>query len=292
MERIKGLKNLTNQQKGSLLAFIAVIFITPDSLFIRLSNVDTWGLVFYRGIIPFFAVFLGMLLIYKLNFFKILFNSGYHGIIYIGTFSITNITFVVSIQNTNVANTLVMIATAPMLSAILGSIFLKEPPDKKTWISIIITFFAIIYIFNDSLKLGNFYGDILGFITAIGLAVGAVTIRSAKTKNLVPAAVIGKLFVATFALFFIESFILEDKDLIIVPLMCILCVAIPFVLVTIAPRFIPAAEVNLFFLLETIIGPIWVWLIIKEQPSIETLQGGLVIITTIAIHSYLKLKNS
>ena len=292
MERIKGLKNLTDQQKGSLLAFIAVIFITPDSLFIRLSNVDTWGLVFYRGIIPFFAVFLGMLLIYKLNFFKILFNSGYHGIIYIVTFSITNITFVVSIQNTNVANTLVMIATAPMLSAILGSIFLKEPPDKKTWISIIITFFAIIYIFNDSLKLGNFYGDILGFITAIGLAVGAVTIRSAKTKNLVPAAVIGKLFVAAFALFFIESFILKDKDLIIVPLMCILCVAIPFVLVTIAPRFIPAEEVNLFFLLETIIGPIWVWLIIKEQPSIETLQGGLVIITTIAIHSYLKLKNN
>ena len=286
------MNNLTDQQKGSLLAFIAVIFITPDSLFIRLSNVDTWGLVFYRGIIPFFTVFLGMLIIYKLNFFKILISSGYHGLIYVGTFSITNITFVVSIQNTNVANTLVMIATAPMLSAILGAIFLKEPPDKKTWISIIITFIAIIYIFSDSLKLGNFYGDILGFITAIGLAVGAVTIRSAKSKNLVPAAVVGKLFVATFALFFIESFVLENKDLIIVPLMCILCVAIPFVLVTIAPRFIPAAEVNLFFLLETIIGPIWVWMIIKEQPSVETLYGGAVIIITIATHSFLKLRNS
>ena len=286
------MNNLTDQQKGSLLAFIAVIFITPDSLFIRLSNVDTWGLVFYRGIIPFFTVFLGMLIIYKLNFFKILLSSGFHGLIYVGTFSITNITFVVSIQNTNVANTLVMIATAPMLSAILGAIFLKEPPDKKTWISIIITFIAIIYIFSDSLKLGNFYGDILGFITAIGLAVGAVTIRSAKSKNLVPAAVVGKLFVASFALFFIESFVLENKDLIIVPLMCILCVAIPFVLVTIAPRFIPAAEVNLFFLLETIIGPIWVWMIIKEQPSVETLYGGAVIIITIATHSFLKLRNS
>ena len=286
------MNNLTDQQKGSLLAFVAVMFITPDSLFIRLSNIDTWGLVFYRGIIPFFTVFLGMLLIYKLNFFKMLLSSGYHGLIYISTFSITNITFVVSIQNTNVANTLVMIATAPMLSAILGAIFLKEPPDRKTLISILVTFFAIIYIFFDSIKLGNFYGDILGFITAIGLAVGAVTIRSAKSKNLVPAAVVGKLLVATFALFFIESFVLEDKDLIIVPLMCILCVAIPFVLVTIAPRFIPAAEVNLFFLLETIIGPIWVWLIIKEQPSIETLQGGMVIIATIAIHSFLKLKNS
>jgi len=286
------MKNMTDQKKGSLLAFVAVIFITPDSLFIRLSNVDTWGLVFYRGAIPFITVFLGMLIIYKLNFFKILITSGYHGLIYISTFSITNITFVVSIQNTNVANTLVMIATAPMLSAFLGAIFLKEPPDKKTLISIIITFFAIIYIFFDSIKLGNFYGDILGFITAVGLAVGAVTIRSAKSKNLVPAAVVGKLFVATFALIFIESFALNNNDLIIVPIMCILCVAIPFVLVTIAPRFITAAEVNLFFLLETIIGPIWVWLIIKEQPSIETLQGGIVIIATIATHSFLKLKNS
>ena len=286
------MKNFTDQQKGSLMAFVAVMFITPDSLFIRLSNVDTWGLVFYRGIIPFFTVFLAMLLIYKLSFFKILFTSGYHGLIYIGTFSLTNITFVVSIQNTNVANTLVMIATAPMISAILGAIFLKEPPDKKTWISIIITFLAIIYIFFDSIKLGNFYGDILGFITALGLAVGAVTVRSAKSKNLVPAAVVGKLIVATFALFFIESFVLINKDLYIIPLMCIMCVAIPFVLVTIAPRFIPAAEVNLFFLLETIIGPIWVWLIIKEQPSIETLYGGAIIIATIATHSFLKLKNS
>jgi len=292
LERIKSMKNLTDQQKGSLMAFVAVMFITPDSLFIRLSNVDTWGLVFYRGIIPFFTVLLGMLIIYKLSFFKILFNSGYHGLLYVGTFSLTNITFVVSIQNTNVANTLVMIATAPMISAILGAIFLKEPPDKKTWISIIITFLAIIYIFFDSLKLGNFYGDILGFVTALGLAIGAVVIRSAKTKNLVPAAVVGKLFVATFALFFIESFALKNNDIVIVPLMCILCVAIPFVLVTIAPRFIPAAEVNLFFLLETIIGPIWVWLIIKEQPSIETLQGGAIIIITIAIHSFMKLRNS
>ena len=286
------MKNLSSQQKGSLLAFVAVMFITPDSLFIRLSNIDTWGLVFYRGIIPFVTVLLGMLIIYKLNFFKMLFTSGYHGIIYILTFSLTNITFVVSIQNTNVANTLVMIAMAPMLSAILGAIFLKELPDKKTWIAIFVTFGAAVYIFYDSLKLGNFFGDILGLITALGLAIGAVTIRSARNKNLVPAAVVGKLIVALFALFFIESFTLTKSDQIIVPLMCIMCVAIPFVLVTIAPRFIPAAEVNLFFLLETIIGPIWVWLVIQEQPSIETIQGGAVIITAIAIHSFIKLKNS
>ena len=147
------MNNLTDQQKGSLLAFVAVLFITPDSLFIRLSSIDTWGLVFYRGIIPFLVVFFIMLIIYRLKFFKLLSTSGIHGFIYIITFSITNIAFVVSIQNTNVANTLVMVATAPMISAILGSIFLKEPPDKKTLISILITFFAVIYIFFDSLRL-------------------------------------------------------------------------------------------------------------------------------------------
>ena len=286
------MKNLTDQQKGSLLAFVAVMFITPDSLFIRLASIDTWSLVFYRGMIPFVTVFIGMLLIYKLKFFTMLFNSGYHGIIYILTFSVTNITFVVSIQNTNVANTLVMIAMAPMLSAILGAIFLKELPDKKTWIAIGVTFIAAVYIFYDSLQLGNIFGDILGLITALGLAIGAVTIRSAKKKNLIPAAVVGKMFVAIFAIFFVESYVLAEKDLIIVPLMCLMCVAVPFVLVTIAPRFIPAEEVNLFFLLETIIGPLWVWIIIKEQPSIETIQGGLIIILTIAIHSFLKLKKS
>ena len=286
------MKNLTDQQKGSLLAFVAVMFITPDTLFIRLANVDTWSLVFYRGIIPFFTVLIGMLIIYKYEFFKMLFTSGHHGLIYIVTFSITNIAFVVSIQNTNVANTLVMIAMAPMLSAILGAFFLKEMPDSKTWVAIGITFIAAVYIFYDSLQLGSIFGDLLGLLCALGLAVGAVTIRSAKNKNLVPAAVVGKLVVAIFAMFFIETYALLDKNILIVPLMCVMCVAIPFVLVTIAPRFIPAEEVNLFFLLETIIGPFWVWMVIKEQPSLETIQGGIIIILTIATHSFLKLKKS
>ena len=104
--------------------------------------------------------------------------------------------------------------------------------------------------------------------------------------------IFASLSFAIFAFFFADGFDLVGNDIIYVPLMCILCVAIPFVLVTIAPRFIPAEEVNLFFLLETILGPIWVWLVIKEQPSIETIVGGLVIIFTIAVHSYLKLKSS
>ena len=80
------MNNLTNQQKGSLMAFIGVMFITPDSLLIRLSNIDTWGMLFYRGAIPFVVVLIGLLFFYKTNFLKALFKIGYPGIFYVISF--------------------------------------------------------------------------------------------------------------------------------------------------------------------------------------------------------------
>ncbi len=283
---------LSNQQKGSALAFIGVMFITPDSLFIRLSNIETWTLLFYRGAIPFLVVLLGLIIFYKTNFFNALLKIGYTGIFYVISFSVCNITFIISIQNTNVANTLIMVAMAPMLSAVLAWIFLKEPTNRTTWVAILITFLSVTFIFYDSVQLGNIIGDIFGFITALGLAINANLARFARDRDLVPSAVIGKLVVAIFAFFFVENFELVKLDMIIVPLMCVMCVAIPFVLVTIAPRYISAPEVNLFFLLEVILGPIWVWLIIKEQPSTQTIIGGIIIIITIAVHSFLALKKT
>jgi len=282
----------SDQKKGMLLAFIAIMFITPDSLFIRLANLESWNLIFYRGFIPFILVFIGLLIIHKGGLVKELINNGWHGVAYVGTFTITNIMFVISIENTNVANTLIMIALAPMLSAIISFVFLKENPDQKTWIAITITTLAVIFIFFDALDAGDFLGNFLGLVCATGLAVGAVIIRSAKKISLVPSAMIGKLIVALIAMLFVDNLKLEGNDLAIIPLMCIMCVAIPFVLVTLAPRYITAPEVNLFFLLETILGPLWVWLVIREQPSIDTIIGGAVIIVTIAIHSILALKKT
>ena len=282
----------SNQKKGMLLAFTAIMFITPDSLFIRLANINSWNLIFYRGLIPFLVVFIGLIFIYKTKLLKELINNSWHGVAYAAVFTITNIVFVMSIENTNVANTLIMIAMAPMLSAIISFIFLKENPDQKTWVAITITTLAVIYIFYDAVDSGDFLGNFLGLVAAMGLAIGANIIRSAKKISLVPSAMLGKLMVALIALLFVDQIKIEGNDLIIVPLMCIMCVAIPFVLVTLAPRYITAAEVNLFFLLETILGPLWVWLVIKEQPSLETIIGGVVIILTIATHSILVLKKT
>ncbi len=279
-----------NQKKGMILAFTGIMFITPDSLLIRLANINSWNLIFYRGFIPFLAILIGLIFIYKSSLFKKILNNGWHGLAFIVSFAITSIVFVVSIENTNVANTLVMVALAPMISAIISLVFLKENPDQKTWIAIAITTLAVIYIFYDAIDAGDFLGNFLGLICATGLAVNAVIIRSAKKISLVPSAMVGKLMVALFALFFADQLKLENNDLIIVLLMCVVCIAIPFVCVTLAPRYITAPEVNLFFLLETIFGPLWVWLVISEKPSMETIVGGSIIIITIAIHSLLVLK--
>ena len=284
----------SDQKKGTLLAFTAIMFITPDSLLIRLSNVESWNLIFYRGFIPFFVVFIGLLIVQKSKIFHSIIENGWHGAGYICTFIVTNILFVISIENTNVANTLIMVSLAPMLSALISFIFLKEYPDKKTWIAITITTLAVIYIFVDSFEKGDVKGNVYGFICAMGLAAGAVIIRSGKKNaNLIPSAMTAKFIIALICLFFIDDLtVIKGKDLLIIPVMCIFCVAIPFVLITLAPRYITAAEVNLFFLLETVLGPFWVWLVIKEQPSMETIIGGAVIILTIATHSFLALKKT
>ena len=281
---------LNDQKKGMLLAFAGIMFITPDSLLIRLANISSWNLIFYRGFIPFLAILIGLLFIYKSSLIKKILDNGWHGIAFILTFAITSTVFVISIENTNVANTLVMVALAPMLSAIISMFFLKEYPDRKTWIAIIITTLSVIYIFYDAIDSGDFLGNFLGLVCAAGLALNAVIIRSAKKISLVPSAMIGKLVVALFAIIFIDQIKLENNDLFIIPFMCIVCIAIPFVCVTLAPRYITAPEVNLFFLLETIFGPLWVWLVIHEQPSIETMIGGSIIILTIGVHSTFVLK--
>ena len=117
---------LTDKQKGIALSLIGVLIITPDTLLIRLINLPSWELLFYRGLIPFICLLFFLLFYYKKKFINSFLILGLPGLFYAILIALGNTTFVISVQNTNVANTLIMVATAPMLSAILGGIFLKE----------------------------------------------------------------------------------------------------------------------------------------------------------------------
>ena len=149
------MNNLTDKQKGKMLALIGILFITPDSLFIRMVGLNSWDLVFYRGFLPFIFLLIGLLWYYKKNFLKSLFAIGIAGIVNALIVAFTNITFIVSLENTNVANTLIMLSLSPFMAAILSGIFLKELPEKRTWIAIILCIFFTIYIFYDSYNWTN-----------------------------------------------------------------------------------------------------------------------------------------
>ena len=283
--------NLNDKKKGLFLALIGVLFITPDSLTIRLLEINSWNLVFYRGLIPFCCLLIFLLFIYKKNFISKCLVIGYAGILNALLSASANITFITSLENTNVANTLIMLSLAPFMAAIFGSVFLKEFPSKRTWITISLCFLFVIFIFYDSYQTNNIIGDIFGLLTAMLIGASAVVIRYAKKINFLPSLLLAKLFTMLFVIYFVDSLYLSNSDLFLVLIMGIFFVFIPLTLITLAPRYIPAHEVELFFVLETILGPIWVWLFINEQPSTKTIIGGGFIVFIIFIYTILELRD-
>jgi drug/metabolite transporter (DMT)-like permease len=281
---------LGNKHKGIILALVGILFITPDSLSIRLIGISSWELMFYRGLIPFICLLILLLFIYKKNFIKVCLAIGYAGILNAILVALGNITFVTSLENTNVANTLIMISLAPFMAAIFSSIFLKEYPNIRTWITMLLCFVFVIYIFYDSYESQKILGDIFGLVTAIIIGASSVVIRYGKLTNFLPSLMLGKLFTMIFTIYFVNSLTLESSDILLLLIMGIFFVFVPISLITLAPRYIAAHEVQLFFILETALGPIWVWYFINERPSDKTIIGGLAIILIIFIYTTLGLR--
>ena len=286
--------NLTDKQKGIALSLIGVLVITPDALLIRLIGIPSWELLFYRGLIPFVLLFILLLLYYKKNFLHSLLITGLPGLFYAILIALGNTTFVISIQNTNVANTLIMIALTPFATAILSSIFLKEHPSQRMWLTIISCFFVVLFIFYDSYQGNRIFGDLFGLLTAILIGGSAVVVRYSKLVNFLPSLLIAKLLTFVIPILFIQSFpeslIIDLREFYLIIAMGI-CLFIALSFITLAPRYIPAYEVEIFFVLETILGPLWVWLIIHEQPTNKTMIGGICIILIIMSHTLSELKS-
>ena len=219
--------------------------------------------------------------VYKNKFLSKFYAIGLAGVLNAIFIALMNISFIVSIENTNVANTLIMISLAPFTAAIMSSIFLKEHPKSRTWFAMVLCFLCVIFIFYDSYEANRLFGDFFGFVTAIFVGASSVVIRYAKIVNFLPSLLLGKLFTSLIALLFIQSIYLEGIDLYLIIIMGIFLVTLPLTFLTLAPRYIPAHEVQLFFILETALGPLWVWLVIQEEPTIKTIIGGLLIILTI-----------
>jgi drug/metabolite transporter (DMT)-like permease len=152
----------------------------------------------------------------------------------------------------------------------------------------------VLFIFYDSYQGNRILGDFFGLLTAIFIGGSAVVVRYSKLVNFLPSLLIGKLFTLVISVLFIQSFpeslIIDLREFYLIIVMGI-CLFIALSFITLAPRYIPAYEVEIFIVFETILGPLWVWLIIHEQPTTKTMIGGTCIILIIMSHTFSELRN-
>ncbi|WP_299875504.1 DMT family transporter [uncultured Cocleimonas sp.] len=286
--------HISDHLKGILITTLGVIILSPDALIIRLLNADTWTVMIWRGTAFAIGITLIMLLTYREKTIQQFIKIGKPGLMIGLFFGCSNLCFTTAIQNTSIANTLVIIATSPMFAALFTWMFLGEKIKTITWVAMLIIFASIFLIMSDSLETGGILGDLSAFGSAIFIAISFTFTRRHKEVNMVPAMALSGILIALVSIPAILSTGGTFKLLPEVVPFLILGGAISstaFALITLGPRYMPAPEVSLIMPLETVLGTYLGWLFISEKPSSLTIIGGVIIILTLVAHSWVSLKN-
>ena len=281
---------MTNHLKGLLMTIFAVVILSPDSVLIRLvedasPEVDSWTVLFWRGLLYAVGVSLLVLIKYRTKTVAEFKNIGKGGLL-IGFFSgISTGTFVFAIVYTSIANALVIISTGPIMIAIVAWFLLKEKSSLITWASMIIVFIGIYIVMSGSFGGKSLVGDLFALVTAVMMGFTFTLTRKYKDINMVPVNAIGGLIAAFIALVMAQKITVPSEVVgYIIAMGAILSVS--FSLITIAPRYMPAAEVGMIMPLETVLGSLIAWYVINEVPSVNALIGGTIVIVTLFLHSW------
>lgn len=274
--------SLSNRGKGILMALAGVFVLSPDSLMIRLAGLDDYTLIFYRGLFPVFAISLVLWLHYRAGFLAALLRIGWPGVCNGLLFALMNISFISAIQRTTVANTLLFLSSAPIFAALLSLLVLRENQRLSTWLIIALSLISIFVIGYGSYGGNGLVGDLFALGCAVVTAASAVLVRYYRQVDLVPSVILGSALTALFALTQSPQLAISAPQLLYVAIIGFLLVPFAFIILTIAPRYANSAEVQLVYLLESILGPLWVWLVIHETPSLNTLIGGSLLLASVA----------
>jgi drug/metabolite transporter (DMT)-like permease len=277
--------------KGLTLAVLGVLILTPDTVLMRLVGADAWTILFWRGLLMTVG-YVGLLAArYRSGCIAALLGIGRIGATVTVLFAVNTILFVVAIATTTVANTLVIMAAAPLFAAVIGRLFLGERPPLRTWIAIAIAIVGIGVIVGDGLSVGTWTGDLIALAAAVALGGHFVLVRAARPVDMMPAVGLSGLLVAAIALIAADSLALTPVQFGWMALLGLLILPISFGLLTMAPIYLSAAEVGLVVLLETVLGPLWVWLVMGEAPSGHALIGGAIVITALVMNFALKRRS-
>lgn len=282
------------------IVLIAGIFWSFGPLVIRYVDqpeLFPWQYLFARGLIIFIILNFYLYLNEGTRFVKNYLRIGLSGMVGSVGLASAMMSFIWSITHTSVAITLLCLAAMPLITALLGFIFLKEKISINTWISIVIAAIGIYIMAMNDQKIDNTTGLVFGLTSAFGFSIFSISLRWRKETPQFTTVSLAGLICALFSFYIIiqsnSSLFSSSKNEMLFSLHGTL-VCIGLILYSIGSKHLPAAELTLLSLTEVIGGIFWVWLPlfgINEVPSTNTIIGGFLIFISLIYYSLLTKNN-
>jgi len=277
--------------KGLLLMLGASLCWSTGGLFVRSVSIpNSWEIAFWRSLSM--GVFLVVWLAFRYA------GSVRRAVVAIGPggflaglcLAASFLGFILAVTQTTVAHTLVIISTSPFLAALLGRVFLGELVPVRRYVAMSIALTGIIAMCLDSLTAGTLAGSVIAAGVAVAFAICVILLRHSQARaDMTPAILVAALISSAVALPFSLPFQAAWPDIGTLACMGTLQGGLGCLLMTLAARYITAVEVSLLALLETILGPLWVWIGVGERPSDLAIVGGLVVVASLALNELLGL---
>jgi drug/metabolite transporter (DMT)-like permease len=279
-------------RKGLLLTLGGVLVFTPDSLLIRLTDVDPFTLAVGRGVPAGLIMLLGYALVTRQGLLSSVRAIGRWGVLVCLLQGTCSITFLAAFSYTSVANVLVIFACTPLIAALLSWLIFREKVSASTYWAIVGAASGLVIVASGSFGGIRWFGDSLALLNAVLLATVFTILRGHREINMIPASGIGLLIGALVSIPFAGFPPLDALQVTWLALAGVIILPLALTLLTLGPRYLPAPEVGMIMLLEAVLGPLWVWLVIQESPGIPTLIGGTVVLVVLFVHSLWRLRTS
>ena len=282
---------MTDQVKGLLITMFGVLFVVPDSLFVRLIDAEGLTISFWRVLLSGGAIALGVLVLQGLAPFRAVLQTGWLGIIYLIGVGGSGVLFVLAVSLTSVANVVFILASLPVFAAIYSRIFLAEALSPRMWLTMAAVFpgLAVIAYGSGETEGASLAGDLLALATSALFAAALTAARAVKHISMVPALGVGYVLGAVAIMPWAAPLSMPVSEVPFVLVHAALIV-VSSVLLALGPRYITSAEVGLLVLLESVLAPILVWFVIAEYPGGYALLGGAVVIGALAVSNVVVLR--
>jgi drug/metabolite transporter (DMT)-like permease len=279
-----GVAALSDHAKGLLLTTIGGLALSMDIPLIRLSSGEMWSVLGLRNIVTFAVAIalLGVMRIAGRPWRELL--PGWTGLLVGLFYGIGTISFVFAVYYTSAANVVFILAFNPVFTALIAWAVVGERPSLATAVTIVAMICGVGLIVGGGIDTGHWFGDLLSAVSALATAC-AITIGRGSKRGMGFIPLLATVIPAALGL----SFALPEGLIVHRPFWIILdgalMMPLAFWCLATGPRYLSGPEVAMFYLLETILAPVWIWMIFAETPSRMTLLGGLVMILTLASHS-------